>query len=38
LTEHRRGAKPRIFAEHEIVTLPELIPGLQLSLKEVFGF
>lgn len=38
LTEHRRDARPRVFAEHEIVALPELIPGLQLSLKEVFSF
>jgi len=37
LTEHRRDAKPRVFAGAEIVTLPELIPGLQLSLEDVFG-
>ncbi|HEV7222178.1 MAG TPA: Uma2 family endonuclease [Pirellulales bacterium] len=38
LTEHRREAKPRTYAQSEIVTLPELIPGLRLSLEEVFNF
>ncbi|HEV7221496.1 MAG TPA: Uma2 family endonuclease [Pirellulales bacterium] len=38
LTEHRRDAKPRSFAHEETVELPEMIPGLKLSLKEVFDF
>jgi Uma2 family endonuclease len=36
LTEHRRDAKPRVFAETETVVLPEIIPGLQLALEDVF--
>jgi len=38
LTEHRRDAKPRIFSAGESISLPELIPGLSLSLMEVFDF
>jgi Uma2 family endonuclease len=38
LTEYRRDAEPRAFAEDETLSLPDLIPGLQLSLKEVFCF
>ncbi|HEV7226631.1 MAG TPA: Uma2 family endonuclease [Pirellulales bacterium] len=38
LTEHRRDAKPRVYAENETAAVPELIPGLQLSLKDVFDF
>jgi len=38
LTEHRRDAKPRLFAQDEIVELPDMIPSLKLSLKEVFDF
>lgn len=37
LTEHRRDVQPRVFAENETVVLPEIIPGLQLALQEVFG-
>lgn len=37
LTEYRRNAEPRVYAETETVTLPDLIPGLQLSLKEAFA-
>lgn len=36
LTEHRRDAEPRVLAENETVSLPDLIPGLHLSLKDVF--
>lgn len=36
LTEHRRDAPPRVFAETETVALPEIIPGLELVLKDVF--
>jgi Uma2 family endonuclease len=38
LTEHRRDAAPRIYTETETVAVPELVPGLQLSLKDVFDF
>lgn len=38
LTEHRRDAEPRVFAENETVSLPDLIPGLRFPLKEVFRF
>lgn len=38
LTEHRRDAKPRSFAQDETVELPDMIPSLRLSLKEVFDF
>lgn len=38
LTEHRRDAKPRLFTAAETVGLPEMIPGLKLSLQEVFDF
>jgi Uma2 family endonuclease len=37
LTENRRDVQPRVFAETETVALPEIIPGLQLALQEVFG-
>ena len=37
LTDHRRDAAPRVYAESETVEPPELIQGLRLSLKEVFG-
>ncbi|HUY90207.1 MAG TPA: Uma2 family endonuclease [Pirellulales bacterium] len=37
LTEHRPNAQPRVFAETETVSLPEIIPGLQLALQDVFG-
>jgi hypothetical protein len=30
--------EPRVFAENETVSLPDLIPGLQLSLRETFCF
>jgi Uma2 family endonuclease len=36
LTEHRRDQDPRVFTESEPVVLPDLIPGLQISLKEMF--
>jgi len=36
LTERRRAAEPRVFAETDTVVLPEIIPGLQLALKDVF--
>ncbi len=36
LTEHRRDQNPRVFTESEPVVLPDLIPGLQISLKEMF--
>ena len=36
LTEYRRDAQPRVFAETETVALPEIIPGLQLVLNDVF--
>lgn len=38
LTEFRRDAEPRVYAETETVSLPDLIPGLQLSLKEAFDY
>jgi len=38
LAEHRRDAKPRLFGQDETVELPEMLPGLKLSLKEVFDF
>lgn len=36
LTEYRHDAEPRVYVETEIVSLPDLLPNLQLSLKEVF--
>lgn len=36
LAEHRRGAQPRVYAAVETVELPALIPGLRLSLRDVF--
>lgn len=36
LTEHRRDVQPRVFAETETVAVPEIIPGLQLGLQDVF--
>ena len=38
LTEHRQDAQPRIYSADESVSLPELIPGFCLALKEVFDF
>lgn len=38
LAEHRRDAKARLFAQHDTVELPEMLPGLKMSLKEVFDF
>jgi Uma2 family endonuclease len=36
VTEHRRDVQPCVFGETETVALPEIIPGLQLTLKDVF--
>lgn len=38
LTAYRRNAEPRVYVETETVSLPDLIPGLQLSLNEVFDY
>lgn len=36
LAEHRRESEPRLFSASETVELPELIPGLQMPLQEIF--
>ena len=38
LTEHRQDAQPRTYSADESVSLPELIPGFSLALKDVFDF
>ena len=38
LAEHRRDTTPRVYSASDTVALPELLPGLQLSLSKVFEF
>jgi Uma2 family endonuclease len=36
VTAHRRGRKPKIFKEGDVVTVPDVIPDFQMTVHDVF--